>query len=139
MAIIGQEILVGMAPLFPLVTIGMLLTMAGVYGVVAFAVTRRARELAVRVAVGAGQWDLIRLVGGQSFLLMAVGGTLGIAATFALARLVRANGGAGTIWDPGVQAFGVPLVVVFVIGVFATWFPSRRALKINPANLLRNE
>jgi predicted permease len=137
--IIGQEILVGMAPLFPLVVIGMLLTMAGVYGVVAFAVTRRARELAIRVAVGAGRRDLIRLVGGQSFRLIAIGSTLGIAATFALSRLVRANGGAGTIWDPGVQAFSAPLVVVFVIGVFATWFPSRRALKINPANLLRNE
>jgi predicted permease len=137
--VIGQEILVGTAPLFPLVTIGMLLTMAGVYGVLAFAVTRRARELAVRVAVGAGRWDLIRLVGGQSFWLVSIGSTVGIAATFALSRLVRATGGAGSIWDPDLHAFSLPLVIVFVIGLCATWFPSRRAVKINPAHLLRNE
>ena len=49
----GQELLVGTAPLVPLIAIGMLLTMAGVYGVLAFAITRRSRELAVRVAIGA--------------------------------------------------------------------------------------
>src|SRR6185369_16902292 len=48
----GQEQLVGTAPLFPLIVIGMLLTASGIYGVLAFAVSRRSRELAVRVAIG---------------------------------------------------------------------------------------
>ncbi len=57
----GREMLIGTAPLFPLVTIGILLTMAGIYGVLAFAIARRSRELAVRVAVGASAADVVRL------------------------------------------------------------------------------
>ena len=116
-----------------------MLTAAGIYGVLAFAVTRRSRELALRVAIGAGRWDLIRLVSLQSLKLVAAGCALGIGLTFALSRLVRAAGGAGSIWDPAVQAFVAPLIAVMMIGLFATWFPSRRALKINPADLLKTE
>jgi putative ABC transport system permease protein len=135
--IIGQELLVGTAPLFPLIAIGMLLTMAGIYGVLAFAITRRSRELAVRVAVGASGRDLVRLVSAHTIRLVAVGAGAGIAATFALSRVVRASGGAGSVWDPGVQAFVIPVLVVLAIGAIATWIPSCRALKINPADLLR--
>ena len=135
--IMGQEILVGTAPLVPLIAIGMLLTTAGIYGVLAFSIARRTRELAVRVAVGASGRDLVRLVSKQTLRLLVVGGTAGIAATFALSRVVRASGGAGSLWDPGPQAFVVPVLIVLVIGGLATWIPSRRALKINPADLLR--
>jgi putative ABC transport system permease protein len=137
LAVIGREILVGTAPLFPLIVIGMLLTTAGIYGVLAFAIARRSRELAVRVAVGATGWDLVRLVSAHTLRLLAAGATAGIAVTFGLSRIVRARGGAGSIWDPGVQAFVVPLLIVIVIGAIATWIPSRRALRINPAELLR--
>ena len=136
---IGQEILVGTAPLFPLIVIGMLLTTAGIYGVLAFAVTRRSRELAVRVAVGADRWDLVRLVSTQSLKLVGAGCAFGIGLTFALSRIVRASGGAGSIWDPAMQAFIAPLLVVAIIAVFATWLPSRRAMRINPAALLRTD
>ena len=133
----GQEILVGTAPLFPLIVIGLLLTTAGIYGVLAFAVARRSRELAVRVAVGATGTDLIQLVSLQSFRLVAAGCLAGIAVTFALSRVVRAGGGAGSIWDPGVRAFVLPVLLILGIGALATWMPSRRALKINPSDLLR--
>jgi predicted permease len=139
LTVIGQEILVGTAPLFPLIVIGMLLTTAGIYGVLAFAVTRRSRELAVRVAVGADRWDLVRLVSTQSLKLVGVGCTFGIGLTFALSRVVRASGGAGSIWDPAWQAFIAPLLIIAIIGVFATWLPSRRAMRINPAALLRTD
>jgi ABC-type antimicrobial peptide transport system permease subunit len=135
--VIGQELLVGTAPLFPLIAIGMLLTTAGIYGVLAFAITRRSRELAVRLAVGASGRDLVRLVSAQTVRLIAIGGGAGIATTFALSRVVRALGGAGSVWDPGAQAFVIPVLVVVAIGAVATWIPSRRALKINPAELLR--
>ena len=135
--IMGQEILVGTAPLVPLIIIGLLLTTAGIYGVLAFSIARRTRELAVRVAVGASGRDLVRLVSKQTLRLLIVGGTAGIAATFALSRVVRASGGAGSLWDPRPQAFVVPVLIVLVIGGLATWIPSRRALKINPADLLR--
>jgi predicted permease len=134
---IGREILIGTAPLFPLVTIGMLLTTAGIYGVLAFAVARRSRELAVRMAIGATAGNLVTLISAQSLRLVGIGASLGIAMTFALSRIVRAAGGAGSLYDPPVQAFVAPVVIVLVIGVIATWVPSRRARKIDPAVLLR--
>jgi ABC-type antimicrobial peptide transport system permease subunit len=135
--IMGQEMLLGTSPLFPLVAIGMLLTTAGIYGVLAFALTRRTRELAIRVAVGASGWDLVRLVAAHTLRLVAVGCAIGIALTYALARVVRAGGGAGSIFDPALHAFILPVLVVLAIGLAATVMPSRRALKIEPVVLLR--
>jgi ABC-type lipoprotein release transport system permease subunit len=57
--------------------------------------------------------------------------------TFGLSRLVRAGGGAGSIWDPGVQAFAIPVVAIAVIGLIATWLPARRAAGADPVALLR--
>jgi predicted permease len=135
----GQEIMVGTAPLFPLISIGMLLTMAGIYGVLAFAVSRRARELAVRVAVGASPRDLIWVVVRHTLRLVAFGAGIGLAVTFGLSRLVRAGGGAGSIWDPTLQAFAIPVAAIAVIGLIATWLPARRATGADPATLLRAE
>ena len=136
--VMGQELLVGTAPLVPLIAIGMLLTTAGIYGVLAFAIARRARELAVRVAIGATGRDLVRLVSAHSLRLVAFGTACGIGVTFALSRIVRASGGAGSIYDPDWPAFVVPVAIVAVIGAVATFIPSRRAMRIDPAVVLRN-
>ena len=135
----GQELLVGTAPLFPLVAIGLLLTATGIFGVLAFGMARRARELAVRVAVGARGVDLVRLVSGETLKLVSTGSALGIAATFALARAARAGGGAGSVFDPPVGAFVLPVVIVMAVAALAAWIPSRRAVKIDPSVLLRLE
>jgi predicted permease len=135
----GQEILVTTAPLVPLISIGTLLTLAGIYGVLAFAVSRRARELAVRVAVGAAPRDLIWLVARHTLRLVALGAGIGLTVTFGLSRVVRAGGGAGSIWDPGFEAFAVPVAAIVVIGLIATWLPARRATGANPSTLLRAE
>src|SRR6185295_548635 len=131
----AQEMLVGTAPLVPLIAIGMLLTTAGIYGVLAFAIARRSRELAVRVAIGATGRDVIRLVCVHSLRLVTIGSALGIAVMFGLAQVVRAAGAAGSPFDPSWRAFVIPVVIVAAIGALATWVPSRRALKINPAML----
>jgi putative ABC transport system permease protein len=135
--VIGQEMLVGTAPLVPLIAIGMLLTTAGIYGVLAFAIARRSRELAVRIAIGASARDLIRLVSAHSFRLVAIGTLLGIAVMFGLQQIVRAGGAAGSPFDPTFRAFAIPVLMVAAIAALATWIPSRRALRINPAILLR--
>jgi len=137
MTVMGQEMLIGTAPLLPLIAIGMLLTTAGIYGVLAFAIARRSKELAVRVAIGASGRDLVRLVSAHSFRLVSIGTALGIVVMFGLAQIVRAGGGAGGAFDPTLPAFLIPVAIVVVIGALATWIPSRRALKINPAILLR--
>ncbi len=134
-AIIGQELLVGTFPLFPLIATGMLLTAAGIYGVLAFAVSRRATEIAVRVAVGATQRDLLRLVAMHSLRMLGAGTTIGVALTFAWTRVAQGRGG---IFDsPGWEAFVVPMLLILGIGTIATLIPMRRALRINPSSLLR--
>ena len=136
--IAAAEMLVGTAPLAPLIAIGMLLTTAGIYGVLAFAIARRARELAVRVAIGATGRDLVRLVSAHSLRLVLLGTTLGVGLTFALSRIVRASGGAGSVYDPDWPSFAIPVGIVVAIGAAATWIPSRRAIRINPAVVLRD-
>lgn len=133
----GAEILVGTAPLAPLIGIGLLLTAAGIHGVLAFAVARRSRELAVRAAVGATSADLVRLVLGQTLRLVGTGAGAGIALTFAMSRLIRAAGGAGTVFDPPPAAFAVPALVIGFLAVSAAWLPARRASSIDPVVLLR--
>jgi hypothetical protein len=138
LAVGAQEVLVGTAPMVPLIAIGMLLTAAGVYGVLAFSIARRSKELAVRVAIGASGADLVRLVSAQSLSLIATGLVLGIGVTFGLRQVVRAVGGGGSMFDAHWPAFVIPILVVSAVGALATWFPSRRALRINPAVLLRS-
>ena len=133
----SQETLAGTAPLVPLIATGMLLTAAGIYGVLAFAIARRSKELALRVAIGASSREIVRLVTLHSVRLVALGTIFGIGATFALGRIVRASGGGGSFLDPRWPAFVIPIGIIVAIGVLATWVPSRRALKINPAILLR--
>jgi ABC-type antimicrobial peptide transport system permease subunit len=136
--VMGQEILVGLAPLTPLISIGVLLTAAGIYGVLAFAVARRGRELAVRVAMGASGRDLVRLVTIHTLRLVGVGILCGLAVTFALARVIRAGGGAGGVFDPMPIAFIVPAALIVALGIAAAWLPARRASAIDPVVLLRN-
>jgi hypothetical protein len=133
----GQEILVGTAPLFPLVVTGMALTAAGIYGVLAFATARRRKEFAVRLAVGAHPSDIGWLVAMDGLRLTMVGSCLATAVTFALSRIVRAGGGAGGAFDPTWRAFAIPLAIVVAISVLAAAVPSRRAARTDPALLLR--
>ena len=139
MTVSGQEVLVGTAPLFPLVAIGLFLTSTGIYGVLAFGIARRSRELAIRMAIGARSVDLVRLVCGQTLALIGLGSTGGIAVTFVLSRLLRAGGGAGSVFDPPAAAFMLPFGIVVVVSALAAYVPTRRAVKIDPSALLRLE
>jgi len=124
----------------PLLGIGLFLTATGIFGVLAFAIARRSKELALRVALGATSRELGRLVVVHTFWLLATGVIAGVAGTFALTRMVRAAGGAGSPFDtPGWEAFVVPVLVVLAVGAFATWIPARRAIRIDPAILLKTE
>ena len=109
---------------------------AGVYGVLAFTVARQSKELALRIAIGAGPHDIVRLVTVQSLRFVTLGLAVGIGFTFVLSRIVRASGEGGSVLDPRWPAFATPVVIIGVIGVAATFVPSRRALRVNPAELL---
>ena len=137
LATMSGEWLVTIAPLGPLVAIGMALTTAGIYGVLAFAIERRTRELAVRVALGATARDQVALVSRRSARLVAIGAGGSVAVAFVLARIAHIAGGAGSYMDPPWTAFVLPVVIMVVVAAIATWLPTRRARRIDPAILLR--
>ena len=117
--------------------LGLGLAMLGLYGVLAFMIRRRTRELGIRMALGAQKKDVIALVLRQGSVLVAMGAALGIAAAFAAARLV-----AGTLYgvsshDP-VTFAGVP-VVLGAVALLAIWLPARKAARVTPTEALRYE
>jgi ABC-type antimicrobial peptide transport system permease subunit len=89
------------------------------------------------MALGATISHTVRLVMAQSVRLVMLGSALGIALTFGLSRVVRAAGGEGSLYDPPWPAFVLPVFIVIVVAALATWVPTRRALRIDPARLLR--
>jgi hypothetical protein len=139
-AVAGKETAAGTAPFFPLIVIGMLLMSSGLYGVLAFAVSRRTRELADqdghrRRLAHAGQTGH----GRRACVSWRSGRPLGIALTFGLSRLVRATGGEGFALRSAVAGRSCcPGFIVLVVALLATWVPARRALRVNPARLLRS-
>jgi predicted permease len=137
-AIAASEILIATYPLMPLIGMGLFLTAAGIYGVLSFAIARGAREMAVRLAVGASTADLVRQVAWHSGRLIGIGSALAVMTTFGLTRFVRASGGGGSAFDtPSWPAFALPVLIVITVGVVATWVPCRRVFMLNPSALLR--
>lgn len=136
----SREIMAITYALTSLVGMGLFLTGSGIFGVLAFAVARRSKEFALRVAIGAGRRDLVQLVTAHGVSLTVTGAVIGVGITFALTRLVGAFGGAGSAFDtPGWPAFAVPVAMVAAVVALATWIPTRRALRVDPALLLRSE
>jgi hypothetical protein len=113
------------------------LTLVGVYGIVAYAVRQRQREIAVRMALGANPARLTRLFIRQSGAMLAAGIGLGVlAATFA-SRTIESQLYGVRPGDPGTLAAAV--AAFSVAGLFAVWWPSRRAAAMDPSEALRSE
>jgi predicted permease len=115
--------------------IGVLLSVVGLYGVVAVRVAQRVREIGIRMALGASSHDLLRLILGKGAMLAAVGTGVGLAAALALTSLVEGLLYGITARDPialgGVTALTLAAVVV------ASYLPARRALRVAPIDSLR--
>jgi predicted permease len=111
------------------------LAVIGVYGVVNYAVSRRVREVGIRVAVGAQPGEVVRLLMREGTNLVAVGGVIGLALGAAVGRALESLlYGVGGI-DP-VSLFAAPLLLL-VVGLVAAFIPARRASRIDPARVLR--
>ena len=89
------------------------------------------------MALGAGPRDLVWSVTRKTLMLVVTGAVIGIGVTFALSRVVRAGGGAGSIYDPALASFVLPIAAIALIGLIATLLPARRAAAIDPVELLR--
>jgi len=116
---------------------GALLSIVGIFGMAAFSVSKRLRELGLRIALGAQWTEVLHAALGRAFKLLAVGSAagllLGLLATRVLAYIVYQ----ATPRDPLVLT-GV-VMVMLLLGLLATWIPAQRALSVDPLILLREE
>jgi predicted permease len=114
-----------------------LLAAAGIYSVVAYLVTLRAREIGIRMALGADAGRVVRLVLGRGGLLVGTGLGLGSIGAFALTRLLTSVLYGVTATDPA--TFGAFALLLGLVGLSACAVPARRAARVDPAVTLRAE
>jgi predicted permease len=130
-----ERVVAVLAGLFGVLAVG--LAALGLYGVTAYAVARRRTEIGIRIAVGAGSIDVIRMVLGQSAAVTLAGITLGLAGAAAVTRYLEGLLFGLTPLDPGTFA-GVSLLFV-VVSMLAAFIPARRATRVDPVVTLRAE
>jgi putative ABC transport system permease protein len=115
----------------------LLLTMIGIYGVVAFIVKRRSREIGVRIALGAQRQGVYWLVIKQGMKPVVFGSILGLAGSLASSRLVASQLYEISPSDPLTVTSIVVLLVTFAL--LACWLPARRAARLDPMLALKTE
>jgi ABC-type antimicrobial peptide transport system permease subunit len=117
--------------------IALFLAGLGVFGLVSYGVSRRTREIGIRMALGATVTDVMRLVSRQSLVLSLVGLGTGMLITVAVTRAI-----AGLLYGISpmdVRVFGAVIAIILAVTAVACWLPARRAAKVDPIVALRCE
>ena len=117
--------------------IALALAAIGIYGVTAYAVTERTREVGIRIALGARRREIVLLLLGQSARLTLAGAALGTLAALGLTRLMSSLLFGVTVRDP--ITFAAVAVLLIAVAILAGLVPARRALRIDPVTALRYE
>jgi putative ABC transport system permease protein len=117
--------------------VALLLALLGIYGVTAYGVVQRSREIGIRLALGAQRGNVLGLVLRQGLILAGIGVGIGMLAAFGVTRLLRVLLYGVPATD--IVAFGGAAVVLVVAAVLASWVPARRAAAVDPVVALRAE
>jgi predicted permease len=117
--------------------IALLLAAVGIYGVMAYSVSRRTREIGIRMALGAGRSQVMKLVMGEGIVLVALGLALGLGATFSVTRMMASLLYAVSATDP--VTFIIIPIILLGVALGACFVPARRATKVDPMVALRYE
>ena len=117
---------------------GLILAVVGLYGLVSYSVSRRTREIGIRMAIGADRQSVSRMVLKQGLMLglggVAAGLVIGLFAARAIASMPFMSAG-----TPGVLPFAAVSLLLILTTVGATWLPAKRAARIDPMRALREE
>ena len=116
---------------------GAMLAITGIFGMAAYSVSKRLRELGIRIALGAQRREVLHAALGRAFKLLALGSTAGLILGILASRVLALIVYQATPRDPLVLA-GAALTML-LMGMLATWIPARRAMNIDPVRLLRDE
>jgi predicted permease len=116
---------------------GAILSVTGIFGMAAYSVSKRLKELGIRMALGAQRKEVLQAALGRAFKLLALGSVAGLILGILASRVLASIVYQATPRDPVVLA-GV-VVVMALLGLLATWIPAQRALSLDPSTLLREE
>jgi ABC-type antimicrobial peptide transport system permease subunit len=114
-----------------------MLAVTGIFGMASYSVSKRLRELGIRVALGAKQRDVLHAALGRAFRLLAIGSIAGVIFGLLATRVLSSIVYLATPKDPIVLA-GV-ILTMLAVGLVAAWIPARHALAVDPMILLREE
>ncbi len=117
--------------------VGLLLAALGIYGVLAYSVSRRTREIGVRMALGAQLTDVLAMIMRQGLGMVVVGMVLGLAVAAGVCQLLRSFLFEIKPLDP--LTFGVVIALLAGVALLASWLPARRAARVDPMVALRAE
>jgi ABC-type antimicrobial peptide transport system permease subunit len=118
-------------------SLALLLACIGIYGVLAYVTSQRVPEIGLRMALGAGSRDVLRMVLSQSLRMIFVGVGVGLGIAFAAARILEKLVAGVRSTDP--STFAIMIAVLVAAGLFASYLPARRASRIDPMSALRQE
>jgi predicted permease len=115
----------------------LLLSAIGIYGVMAYTTTQRRHEIGIRLALGAGARDVLRLVVGQGMQLVLVGLAAGLFGAWALSRVLASQLFGISAQDP--VTYAAVALLLGLVALIATWLPAQRATRVDPMISLRSE